>query len=398
MALTDTAVRNAKAKEKPYKLGDSGGLFVIVRPNGAKWWRLKYRFGGKEKQLSLGVYPDVSLHQARRRRDEHRQLLADGVNPSGHRNVTHAGTVDGTADSFEIVAREWLSRQLPSWSEGHARTVEYRLVAYVFPTLGTRSMTDIGPQDILAMLRSIQEAEKYETASRVLMVVRQVCVYAIATGRITHNIAASVRPALTQAPPSKQFAAATDPKEIGPLLRMIDGYSGSPIVLAALRLAPLVFTRPGELRHAKWADIDLDAAEWRFRVSKTQTDLIVPLSRQAVQILVNLRPYTAHQTEWVFPGARNNGRPMSENAVLAALRSLGITKDQATPHGFRATARTALQEQLGFPVHVIEMQLAHRVADALGTSYNRTSFLPERKKMMQAWSDYLDDLRTKSTA
>ena len=299
MALTDTAVRNAKPKEKPYKLGDSGGLFVIVRPNGAKWWRLKYRFGGKEKQLSLGVYPDVSLHQARRRRDEHRQLLADGVNPSGHRKVEHAVTGDGSPDeSFEAVAREWLSRQLPSWSEGHARTVEYRLVAYVFPTLGTRSMTDIGPQDILAMLRPIQEAEKYETASRVLMVVRQVCVYAIATGRITHNIAASVRPALTQAPPSKHFAAATDPKEIGPLLRMIDGYAGSPVVLAALRLAPLVFTRPGELRHAKWVDIDLDAAEWRFQSRKRR-----PIS----SCLSVVKPFRSSATCAHIPPTRPNG-------------------------------------------------------------------------------------------
>ena len=398
MALTDTAVRNAKPKEKPYKLGDSGGLYVIVRPNRAKWWRLKFRFGGKEKLLSFGVYPEVSLQEARRRRDEARELLANGVNPSHHRKVEHAVTGDGSPDeTFETVAGEWFPKQLPGWSEGHACTVRYRLSKFVYPALGKRSMKSVTAQDLLALLKPVEEAEKYETARRVLSVCQQVCVYAIATGRIAHNPAASVTPALTQAPPSTHFAAVTDPKEIGPLLRMLNSYKGSLVVTSALRLAPLVFTRPGELRHARWADIDLDAAEWRFLVSKTKTDLIVPLSEQAVAIFRDLHPHTGHQS-WVFPGARNNGRPMSENAVLAAMRALGIPKDKATGHGWRATARTALQEQLDFPVHVIEMQLAHSVRDPLGRSYNRTEFLPERKKMMQRWANYLDELRGETTA
>ena len=398
MALTDTAVRNAKPREKPYKLGDSGGLYVIVRPNRAKWWRWKFRFGGKEKLLSFGVYPEVSLQEARRRRDEARELLANGVNPSHHRKVEHAVTGDGSPDeTFEAVAGEWFPKQLPGWSEGHACTVRYRLSKFVYPAIGKRSMKSVTAQDLLALLKPVEEAEKYETARRVLSVCQQVCVYAIATGRIAHNPAASVTPALTQAPPAKHFAAETDPKEIGKLLRMLAAYEGSPAVMAALHLAPLWFVRPGELRHAKWADIDLDAAEWRFRVSKTKTDLIVPLSEQAVAILRDLHPQTGHQS-WVFPGARNNGRPMSENTLAVAMRTIGIPKDTMSVHGFRAMARTCLDEQLQFPPHLIEHQLAHTVKDPLGRAYNRTTHLQERRRMMQTWADYLDERRSETTS
>jgi integrase len=398
MPLTDTAVRNAKPKEKPYKLGDSGGLYVIVRPNRAKWWRLKFRFGGKEKLLSFGVYPEVSLQEARRRRDEARELLANGVNPSHHRKVEHAVTGNGSPEeTFEAVAGEWFPKQLPGWSEGHARTVRYRLSKFVYPAIGKRSMKSVTAQDLLALLKPVEEAEKYETARRVLNVCQQVCVYAIATGRIAHNPAASVTPALTQAPPAKHFAAMIDPKEIGPLLRMLDGYEGSPVVMSALRLAPLLFVRPGELRKAKWADIDLDATEpqWQFLVTKTHTDHIVPLATQAVAILRALHPHTGHQ-EYVFPGARNNGRPMSENAVLAAMRTLGIPKEKMTGHGFRAMAYTVLAEQLHFPQHLIDHQLAHVVRNTLGTAYNRTTHLPERRRMMQKWAGYLDELRSET--
>ena len=396
MALTDTAVRNAKPKEKPYKLGDSGGLYAIVRPNGSKLWRYKYRLGGKANSRGLGKYPDVSLKEARLRRDECRQDVANGVNPRGRWKVEHAATGDGSPEeTFEAVAREWFPKQLPSWSEGHARTVEYRLSAYVYPAIGKRSMKAVTAQDLLALLKPIEEQEKYETARRVLNVCQQVCVYAIATGRIAHNPAASVTPALTQAPPPTHFAAITDPKDIGPFLRKLHGYEGTRVVMSALRLAPLVFVRPGELRKAIWEDIDLTAAEWRFLVSKTKTDLVVPLSRQAVQILRDLRPHTG-EGKWVFPGPRN-GRPMSENALAAAMRTMDVAKETMSVHGFRAMARTCLDEQLHFPPPVIELQLAHRVADSLGAAYNRTKHLPERKKMMAAWSDYLDALRTEST-
>ena len=396
MALTDTTVRNAKPKEKPYKLGDSGGLFVIVRPNRAKWWRLKYRFAGKEKSLSVGTYPDVGLQDARRRRDEARQLLARGVNPSDQRKAKHAASMDNTADTFETVAREFYESRLPNWKPRTSRMNLMRLEKHIFPKIGTQSITDVSAPDLLAMLQPLQEQEKFVTAHRVLTVCQQVFVHAIATGRITHNIAASVRPALTKPKPN-HHPAVTDPKAVGKLLRMLAAYEGSPAVMAALHLAPLWFVRPGELRHAKWTDIDLDAAEWRFRVSKTKTDLIVPLSEQAVAILRDLHPQTGHQS-WVFPGARHNGRPMSENTLAIAMRTIGVAQGTHTIHGWRATARTLLDEELHFPPHLVEHQLAHQVRDPLGRSYNRTTHLPERKKMMQRWADYLDRLRTETTS
>ena len=271
-----------------------------------------------------------------------------------------------------------------------------RLKTYALPALGTQSIAAVRAQDIHRMLKPIQSQGKHETASRVLMVVRQVCRHAIATGRITADPSAAVRPALTPVTPT-HFAAITDPKEIGPFLRKLYGYQGTAVVMAALKMAPLTFTRPGELRQAKWADIDLAAREWRFVVSKTKTDLVVPLSRQAVQILRDLHPQTGHQ-KWVFPGPRNNERPMSENALAGAMRALDVSKEKMSVHGFRAMARTCLDEQLHFPPPVIEHQLAHRVADSLGQAYNRTRHLKARKKMMQQWSDYLDELRTEATA
>ncbi len=392
MPLTENTLRHAKTGLKPRSISDTGGLSVLIQPTGARWWRFRYRSGGKPKLLSLGVYPAVSLKEARRRRDEARQLVANGVNPVDKRKATHA---DDTADNFETVAREFYESRLPSWAPRHAAMVLMRLEKYAFPTLGAQSIAAVRAQDILAALKPIQDQEKYETASRVLMVVRQVCRHAIATGRITGDPSAAVRPALTPVTPT-HFAAITDPKEIRPFLRKIHGYEGTRVVMSALRLAPLVFVRPGELRQAKWADVNLDACEWRFVVSKTKTDLIVPLSEQAVAILRALHPHTGHQ-EWVFPGPRN-GRPMSENALAAAMRAMGIPKETMSVHGFRAMARTCLDEQLHFPPPVIEHQLAHRVPDALGTAYNRTKNLPERKKMMQAWADYLDALRSETTS
>ena len=275
-----------------------------------------------------------------------------------------------------------------------------RLERYVFPTLGARPIADIGPQDIHAMLKPIQDQKKYETASRVLMMVRQVCDYAMFSERITRNPAAPVKQLLTK-PSPKHFAAVTDPKAVGKLLRMLHAYEGSPVVKAALGLAPLVFTRPSELRQAKWDDVNLDTCEWGFLVTKTHTPLLVPLSEQAVAILRALQPLTGQQTDeqpWVFPGTRNNGRPMSENTLAVAMRTIGVAQGTHTIHGWRATARTLLDEELHFPPHLIEHQLAHQVRDPLGRSYNRTTHLPERKKMMQAWASYLDRLRSETTA
>ena len=398
MSLTDTTIRNAKPGPKPRRLADGGGLTLSIRPNGTKAWRLRYRFRGKEQQLSLGIYPDVSLQQARRRRDEARQLLATDVNPSDTRKAGRAVPVDRTADSFEAVAREWYASKAPTWVPGHASMVLMRLERYVFPTLGTRSMTDIGPQDIHALLKPIEKAEKYETASRVLNVCHQVCDYALFSERITRNPAAPVKHLLIKPTPT-HFAAVTDPKAVGKLLRMLDAYEGSPVVMAALNLAPLWFVRPGELRRARWDDIDLDGSEpqWQYLVTKTNKDHVVPLATQAVDILRALHPHTGHQS-WVFPGERNNGRAMSENTLAVAMRIIGVAKEEMSVHGFRAMARTCLDEQLGFPPHLIEHQLAHQVRDPLGRAYNRTTHLPERKNMMQKWADYLDELRVETTA
>ena len=395
MPLTDTALRNAKPKEKPYKLGDSQGLFVLVRPTGSKLWRLKYRFNKKEQLLSLGIYPDVSLAKARDRRDECRKLLADGINPSGHRK---AAKDDSTPETFETVAREWHKKQVPIWTPKHALNIESRLTRLVYPALGKRPIADVQGPDLLAMLKPLQEDEQYALTSRVLSECKQICDYAVATGRLQFNPAPSVKPALTKVRPTHR-AAVTKPKDIGPLLRMLYAYEGSQVVMSALRLAPLVFTRPGELRAARWDDVILDGAkpQWAYRVTKTSQDHIVPLSTQAVEILRELHTHTGHQ-EYVFPGQRYNGRPMSDNALAVAMRTMGIAKETMSVHGVRAMARTCLDEQLHFPPHLIEHQLAHAVKDPQGRSYNRTSFLPERKAMMQRWANYLDELRNETTA
>jgi len=394
MALTDTTVRNAKPRSKAYKLVDSGGLYVIVRPNGSKLWRYRYRLSGKANSRGLGRYPDVGLKVARERRDECRRDVANGQNPMSRWKATQ---VDDTVDTFETVAREWFASKVPNWVPTHAAMVSMRLEAYVFPKLGNKAIADIRPQDIHALLKPIEKAEKYETASRVLTVMSQVFNYALFSERITQNPATPVKQLLTKATPT-HFAAVTDPAAIGKLLRMLDAYEGSPVVMAALRLAPLWFVRPGELRRARWDDIDLDGSEpqWQYLVTKTNRDHVVPLATQAVNILRALRPITGHQ-ELVFPGERNNQRPMSENTLNVAMRTIGVEKGTHTIHGWRAAARTCLDEQLGFPPHLIEHQLAHQVRDPLGRSYNRTTHLAERKKMTQRWANFLDRLRTEAT-
>ncbi|WP_376697247.1 tyrosine-type recombinase/integrase [Wenzhouxiangella sp. EGI_FJ10305] len=391
MPLTDTAIRNAKPADKARKLFDERGLYLEVAPSGGKWWRLKYRFGGKEKRISLGVYPDVALKEARERRDEARKLLANDIDPSEHRRTQKAAQHDRAANSFEAVAREWHTKHLPSWTEKHAETIIRRLELNVFPWLGGKPIADITAPQLLPVIRRIEERGALETAHRVLGCCGQVFRYAVATGRAERDPSGDLRGAL---PPvkSRHFAAVTDPNKIPAVLRAIDGYEGTLPVRCALRLAPLVFVRPGELRKAEWADIDLDAAEWRYTVTKTNTHHIVPLSRQAVAILRELEPLTG-RGRYVFPSARSPKRPMSDNAVLAAMRRMGIGKDEMSGHGFRAMARTILDEVLGFRPDYIEHQLAHAVRDPNGRAYNRTAYLPERRKMMQAWADYLDALK-----
>lgn len=391
MPLTDIAIRTAKPGAKPAKLFDERGLFLLVTPAGGKWWRLKYRFEAKEKLLSLGTYPDVSLKEARERRDAARKLLADGIDPSLSRKAHKAARVLATANSFEIVAREWYAQQATNWVEAHGSRIIRRLERDIFPHIGSRPIADIAGPELLDVIRRIEKRGAVETAHRALSNCGQIFRYAIVTGRALRDIAADLRGAL---PPTKgeHLAAVTEPAQAASILRAISGYEGSPIVSCALRLAPMVFVRPGELRTAEWSHIDLDAAEWRYVVSKTQTPHIVPLSTQAVAVLREIHAHTG-TGRYVFPSARTAARPMSDNAILAALRRMGIAKEEMTGHGFRAMARTILDEVLNVRPDLIEHQLAHAVKDPNGRAYNRTAHLPERRKMMQQWSDYLEQLR-----
>ena len=391
MALSDTTVKNAKPAAKPRRLFDRDGLYLEVSPGGGKWWRFKYRYAGKEKRLSLGVYPDVELKKARKRTSDARQLLADGIDPSANRKATKAARADRAANSFEIVAREWITKQMPTWAENHGGRILARFENDIFPWIGGRPVAEVTAPELLEAMRRIEKRGALETAHRALSTCGQVFRYAVATGRAQRDPSGDLRGAL---PPVKaeHLAAITEPKRAAELLRMIDAYEGTLTVRCALRLAPLVFVRPGELRTAEWAHIDLDAAEWRYTVTKTNTPHIVPLSTQAVAILRELQPLTG-RGRYVFSSARTSQRPMSDNAILAALRRMGIAKEEMSGHGFRAMERTILDEVLGFRPDFIEHQLAHAVRDPNGRAYNRTAHLPERRKMMQAWSDYLGELR-----
>lgn len=391
MPLNDAKVRNAKPEIKAVRLFDERGLYLEVAPAGGKWWRLKYRFAGKEKRVSLGVYPDVSLRDARDRRDQARKLLANGVDPSENRRATKSASIDRAANSLEVVTREWFAKFSSHWAKSHSDRMLRLFERDVFPWIGGRPISDVTSQELLAVIRRIETRGALETAHRARARCGQVFRYAVATGRCLRDPASDLRGAL---PPVKgeHFAATVEPAKLAGILRAMDAYQGEFPVQCALRLAPLVFVRPGELRMAKWKDMHLDAAEWRYDVTKTEVQHIVPLSQQALGILRELHPLTGGGL-YVFPGSRTPRRPMSDNAILAAMRRMGIAKDEMTGHGFRAVARTLLDEVLGFPPHLIEHQLAHAVQDPLGRAYNRTAHLPERRKMMQAWSDYLDTLK-----
>ncbi|CAJ5407036.1 putative integrase [Burkholderia pseudomallei] len=392
MPLTDAEIRNAPPREKAYRLTDGSGMYLEVSPAGGKYWRFKYRFAGKEKRLALGVYPEVSGKEARLRRDEARRLLANGIDPGIERKVQKAATVERAANSFESVAREWFARQSPGWAKSHADKIIARLEKDVFPWLGGRAIAEIKAPEVLAVLRRVEARGALDTSHRVHQNCGQVFRYAVATGRAERDVSADLRGAL---PPARHthFASVTEPDEVAGLLRALDGFQGTFVVQCALRLAPLLFVRPGELRTAEWTQFDLEKAQWRYTVSKTKTEHLVPLARQAVEILRDLQALTG-QRRYVFPG-RDVSKPMSGAAINAALRRMGFdTKTEITGHGFRAMARTILHERLRFPSEVIEHQLAHKVPDALGTAYNRTKFIDDRVLMMQKWADYLDQLKT----
>ncbi|MCA8094512.1 integrase arm-type DNA-binding domain-containing protein [Burkholderia anthina] len=391
MPLTDAEIRNAPAREKPYRLTDGSGMYLEVSPAGGKYWRFKYRFAGKEKRLALGVYPEVSGKEARLRRDEARRLLANGIDPGIERKVQKAATVERAANSFEAVAREWFARQSSGWAKSHAEKIIARLEKDVFPWLGGRAIAEIKAPEVLAVLRRVEARGALDTSHRVHQNCGQVFRYAVATGRAERDVSADLRGAL---PPARHthFPSVTEPDDVAGLLRALDGFQGTFVVQCALRLAPLLFVRPGELRTAEWSQFDLDKAQWRYTVSKTKTEHLVPLARQAVEILRDLYALTG-QRKYVFPG-RDVNKPMSGAAINAALRRMGFdTKTEITGHGFRAMARTILHERLRFPSEVIEHQLAHKVPDALGTAYNRTKFIDDRVLMMQKWADYLEQLK-----
>lgn len=392
MSLTDTAIRNAKPADKPIKLFDGGGLFLHVTPAGQRYWRLKYRFAGKEKLLAIGIYPKVGLKEARDRREEAKRLLGEGVDPSVERKVRKVATVERAANSFEAVAREWHTKYAPGWSESNSKKVLARLESDVFPWLGGRPIAELKAPELLAVCRRVESRGALDTAHRVLQTCGQIFRYAVATGRAERDPSGDLRGALPPAK-GKHYAAPTDPKEVAGLLRMFDSFTGTFVVKCALLLAPMLFVRPGELRTAEWADVNLDGGEWRFVSSKRDVPHIVPLATQAVAILRDLHALTGHG-RYLFPGARDKSKPMSEVAINAALKRMGIdTQKEFTGHGVRPIARTILREVLGFEAEVIELQLAHRKKDPNGAAYDRVAFLAVRKQMMQRWADYLDQLK-----
>lgn len=394
--LTDAAVKNASSVPgKPRKLYDQRGLYLEISPSGGKWWRWKYRYMGKEKRLSLGVYPEVSLKVARERCDDARKLLRDSVDPGQDRKVAKLKRAQAVENTFESVGRAWYQKELSGWtSKGHAERVLRLLERDVYPHLGSRPIADIEGPEVLAMLQRMEARGVRETTRRARIYCEKIFNHGFALGKVKHNPAAGLVDAL-QAPRQEHFPAITSSKEFGELLRKIDAYQGTFVVSCALRLAPMFAVRPGELRKAQWKDIDFENAQWSFVASKTHPDHTVPLSRQALEILRELHRVTG-TGNYVFPGLRSAARPMSDNAVLAALRNLGIPADEMSGHGFRASFRTLGDEVLGFRVDLLEHQLAHTVKDANGTAYNRTRFLPQRRKMMQEWSDFLDKLKNNS--
>ena len=411
---SDTTIRTIKPGDPRKRLSDGDGLVLLLFVNGSgeHGWRFDYRFGGKRNMLSLGTYPDTTLAIARRKADAARHLLAEGFDPSQKRKAereTLAKVREADAreaqglpplDSFEAVAREWYAIKRDQWAASYGDKIMARFEADVFPWIGKQPIANITPPQVLEVMRRIEARGVVETAHRALQDSSQVFRYAVATGKAATNPARELKDALRR-PNSKHFPAIIDPKRFGELLRACDDYAATPVVRAALKLAPMLLLRPGELRFAEWSEIDLDAAMWTVPATRMKRELraklhgaphLVPLPKQAVAVLRDLHTLTGYST-MVFRGERHHDRAMSENTINAALRAMGFPQDEVTGHGFRATARTMLHERLGFDPHVIEAQLAHSVRDSLGRAYNRTEFVEQRRKMLQAWADYLDKLR-----
>lgn len=390
--LSNLLIKNAKPKLKTTRLSDGRGMYLEISPSGGKWWRFKYRIDGKEKRISLGVYPDVGLAEARDKRDAARKLVAAGIDPAGHRLAEKVALEVSTENTFEAIAREWFAMFSKHWVAGHADKIIRRLELYVFPWIGARPIKAITAPELLAVLRRVESRGANETAHRALQVCGRVFRFAVATGRAERDPSRDLSGALAPVK-EKHLASITDPEQVGALLRAIDAYKGEWITRCALRFAPLVFVRPGELRQAHWSEFDFEKAEWRIPAArmKMRAPHIVPLSTQAIAVLRDLQQLTG-RFDFAFPGTRSRQRPMSENTVTAALRRMGYGGDEMTGHGFRSMASTLLNEQ-GWNRDAIERQLAHGERDAVRAAYNYAQHLPERREMMQAWADFLDRLK-----
>lgn len=390
--LTRLQIESVRPPTKTKRLFDGRGLYIEFAPSGGRWWRLKYRFAGKEKRISLGVYPDVGIKEARDKREAARKQIAAGIDPGRQRKAEERTLIEQTAHTFEAIAREWFAMVSPTWVASHSGKIIRRLEREVFPWIGGKPVKGVTAPDLLSVLRRIEARGFNETAHRTLQHAGCVFRYAIATGRAERDPSRDLTGAL--APVVKNhFASLSDPASVGQLLRAIDAYPGEFVTACALRLSPLLFVRPGELRKAGWPEIDISNAEWRIPASKMKMRAIhiVPLSRQAIAIFEELRPVTGKRV-LVFPGVVNHTRPMSDNTINLALRRLGYGNKEMTAHGFRSMASTLLNEQ-GWNRDAIERQLAHAERDAVRAAYNYAEHLPERRKMMQAWADYLDSLK-----
>jgi integrase len=397
--LTDAAIRRLKPKKKPFKKSDRDGLYVLVQPTGARWWRWDYRFRGLRKTLSLGVFDEVELADARDKLAALRKTLASGVDPAAVRRLEKHQAEAETKHTFEALAREWLDKKKAGFAPATVNKIGWLFEGYLFPAIGKRPIAAIEPTELLAVLRRIESKGRIETTHRTKQIAGQVWRYAIAIGvpGVTRDMTADLADALKPVVKTSH-AAITDPQGIGALLRAIDGFRGSFVVWQALKLAPLVFVRPGELRKAEWSELDLDGAIWRIQAArmKTREAHLVPLSRQAVEVLRELRPLTG-RGRYVFPSIRSSKRPMSDNTLNASLRRLGFGHEEMTAHGFRAMASTRLNE-MGWRPDLIERQLAHVEKDNIRATYNRAVYLNERRQMLQAWADHLDALRTQLPA
>lgn len=391
MALTVVQVKNAKPKEKPYKLADERGLYLLINPNGSKLWKFKYRFAALEKKLSLGAFPTVTLAAARDAREEAKKQLSKNIDPGVLKNSIKRSTKAAAENSFEAIAREWHAKFNNKWGKSHRERILIRLEQNIFPWIGRRPVSEVTAPEILSALRRIEKRGAIETAHRTLQICGQVFRYAVVSGRAERDPSGDLKGAL--APVKKRHhASITDPIEVGKLLRAINSYEGVFITKCALQLAPLVFVRPGELRHAEWNEFDFEKAEWRIPAAKMKMKQthIVPLSTQAIKILNDLKPLTG-EGQYLFPSRTSSRKPMSENTILAALRRMDYSSDQMTGHGFRSLASTLLNEN-GWNRDAIERQLAHSERNNVRAAYNYAEYLPERREMMQWWADYIDEL------